>query len=776
MEEIYIDVRKLINTYFGLIFKVGLIIVTLSTLFLFTNLTTDIYDMPKFLILLIFTALLLVLIALKFTILGKVIFVRTSLDLPFLLLLAVGIASTLLSSSPYVSLLGNQLRVHGSLIGIVILALFYFVLVNNLKGIKEIRSIFTVVVAASQLVAVISLLSFAGVKLLPPPWVQGLNFTTTGSSFSTTAILALLIPFIVMQILNSTKPLFVILNSLFLLLSGLTIALTGSWATWAGALLGLVLILVVARPIRLISLIGLVIPLTLVALITILSFIPPIGNAENPVYRQAQNFPREIQLPFVESWKVSISAFRDSPFWGSGPATYLFDFTTYKPVEFNSSKFWNLRFDSAFNEYLHTLSTFGGIGLLALVSLTAMFVSGAYKTYRTYLMNRPEPRSEKLILAISGAVFFVLLALHSSTLPLWIIGILILASFMVASLTEGTQKSWGNSQGDLKNVFFRIAANITSQHPSEETIKVDALPGILLTIILAVVLFTFFFGGKFVLADYHHRLALNAVSTNNGIIAYNELVTAEKLNPYSDLYRTDIAQVNFALANAIAVAKAPSEASPSGSLTDQDKQNIQALLQQSIAEAKTATTLNPRSVINWEVLALLYRQIAGVAQNALTFSLDAYGRAIFQDPLNPQLRLNVGGVYYAIQNYDLAIRFFTDAINLKSDFANGYYNLSVALRDKGDLANAQAVAEKLMTLINQDSPDYLPANDYLTDLKNRIASGSAKESDIKPPASQTTGALQKKELPKVVNVGNPPTNIATPEAIKKPNASPTPTP
>lgn len=384
-------------------------------------------------------------------------------------------------------------------------------------------------------------------------------------------------------------------------------------------------------------------------------------------------------------------------------------------------------------------------------------------------------QNEKLALAISGLIFFIMLALHASTLPLWIVGTLILASFMVISPAEGLQRRWEGLSNNLKGTFLKIAGFSTTE-TSTETIRVDALPGVLLTISLALALFIAFFGGKIVLADYHHRLALKAVGANQGIVAYNELIAAEKLNPYNDLYRTDLAQINLALANAIASAKAPTEASPAGSLTDQDKQNIQVLLQQSINEGRVAVTLSPRSAVNWEVLGLLYRQISGVAQNALVFSLDSYGRAIFQDPLNPVLRLNVGGVYYAIKNYDLAIRFFTDAVNLKPDYANGYYNLSVALRDKGDLQNAKALAEKVLTLVDKDSADYKTAEDYLDDLKNRIAGESAATgTPAEPPAATTSGALQEKGLPKVINLPKP-DKIATPEAIKKPSPSPTPNP
>lgn len=771
MDDLYSAV-KIINSYLNLVFKAGLVIVVLASFFLFTTFTSEMYDTPKLLVLLAFTGILLILLAFRYTILGKVVLTRTYLDLPLLILLAVSIASTVLSSSPYVSLLGNQLKVSDSLISIILLVLFYFVLVNNLKNNKEIKWIFSIILIAAEVLATITLLSYAGVKLLPPPWITGANFTPAGSSFTTSAVLAILLPFVLVQLFRSTKPLYIALYSLFFALSGVTIALTGTWASWIAGLFAIVLTFLVASPVKDLSkitqikplnLVGLAVPVVIIALVAILSFVPPIGNAKNPLYTAAQNFPREVQLPLVTSWKISVSAFRDSPFWGTGPSTYLFDFTNYKPVEFNSSKFWNLRFDTSFNEYLQVLATIGIIGLLALLSLTAVFISSSYATLTSPLNEQDFTAEFKKALAVAGLAFFVILALHAATLVIWIIGLIVLASFMVIYVSENAQKGSSNN----KNMLVRIAANITNQSSSQE-IKVDALPGVLLTILLAAVIFVFYFGGKFVLADYHHRLASNALSANQAIVAYNELFAAEKLNPYNDVYRINFAQTNFILANAIALAKGPTEASPSGTFTDQDKQNIQVLLQQSINEARAATTLSPKSAANWEILGLLYRQIAGVAQNALVFALDSYGRAILQDPLNPVLRVSVGGVYYAVKSYDMATRFFTDAVNIKPDYANGYFNLSVTLKDKGDLANAQAMAEKTMTLIDKSSPDYKTVSDYIEDLKNKIAS------QAQPPASQTSGALQDQNLPKlpVSGLEKKPEKIATPEAVKKPSPTP----
>src|SRR3990167_2427712 len=245
-DKLIIDLKELVDKYFGLVAKLGIVLVILAAFFLFTNLTTDFYDTPKFLVLLAVTGILLVLTTLKFTLKDKVVLLRTPLDIPLLLLIAVGAISTILSPSPYIALLGNQLRIHTSLVSWITYALFYFVLVNNIKTVREAKWIIYISTIAAVLLSVSTLLFYAGVKILPPSWIYGINFTPSGSAFSTTAILALLLPFVVMQILTASKPLILILNSLLLALFGITIVLTGTWATWIAALAAFGLMLAVS--------------------------------------------------------------------------------------------------------------------------------------------------------------------------------------------------------------------------------------------------------------------------------------------------------------------------------------------------------------------------------------------------------------------------------------------------------------------------------------------------------------------------------------------------
>ena len=368
-------------------------------------------------------------------------------------------------------------------------------------------------------------------------------------------------------------------------------------------------------------------------------------------------------------------------------------------------------------------------------------------------------------LGLAVIIFMILLIFHVSTPVTMVAGLLALACLVALRKSEGKVEEFTLG---IKTTRIKESTGLGSQS-LDGIITGDVLPIILFIPITILALIGMWQGYRIVAADVYHRMGLNAIS-QKGLQAYDYLRQAENLNPLIDLYRTDMAQTNFLIANAIASSKGPTEASPSGSLTDQDKVNIQQFLSQSINESRAAVALSPRSAQNWEVLASIYRQITGVAENALQFSLDGYGRAIALDPYNPLLRLNVGGLYYSIRNYDMAIRFFDDAVNLKPDYANAYYNLSIALRDKGNLQEAEAVAERTVQLLQTDTenPDYKVAAEYLKDLKARIATGSAQNSQIQAPAGQQNGALQNEQLPDVgIDQLQTQPQVATPPAVKR---------
>lgn len=748
--------RNTIAAYLDDAITFVLLLVAGLTPLLFLDKTTEFFESPKLIFLVLATLLLLGMWIFSWILKGKVIINKTPLDIPLLLLLGTVLVSTFFAPLKNIAIYGNFPRVHGSAVSLITYILLYFVTVSNLKSLNKIKTFLYVLFGSVSLVAVLSILSFFHIYL-PISFAQAVNFTTTGSTFSTVALLLMLLPLPLISLSHPNKYVPVGFAMALSILFGVTIVLTGSVSAYILLAIEVGLCVLAAKPQKNNKTLPFFIaPLAITALALIVAFVPVKGNI---VQQLENNFPKEIQLPFVMSWKVSASAFRDATFVGTGPTSYLFDFSLYKPADFNNLAYWNVSFDSAYNEFLQVLGTLGGIGFFSLTLLCIVIFVISWRNLSVTGHDAGGDNSNVIIpsLALSSIVSVLLLLIHATTLVSFVGMLFILAAFMM-------------SQKNIREKVLELSIGISASTADNK--KFDLFP-ILVFIVYLVVLGVTAYNAYFIIAaDYYHRQAL--AQTTNGTAVYQYLQKAETLNPQNDSYRVDMSQTNFALANALAIQKGPSTSNPQGSLTDQDKQTIQTLLSQSINEGRAAVTLNPLSPRNWEVLALVYRNISGIANNALAFSLNAYGSAIQRDPLNPGLRINVGGIYATAKNYDLAIRFYTDAVNLKPDYANAYFNLALALQAKGDLPdlqNALPIAQQAMVLLQNTptSSDYKTASALADQLKKQISAGTNQTAQ---QSAQSQTGLQNPNLQNVNVSGlqNPPSPTPIPSVKPNPNS------
>lgn len=733
-----------------------LFVVAGLTPLIFLSSMTEFYEMPKLVFLIVATVLLIGLWIFSWIVKGKIVLTRTPLDMPLLVLLVVILISTYFSTSRYEAIYGNFPRVHGSAVSWIVYILLYFVTVSHLRELVKIKMFLNVLYGSAVVVAALTLLAFFHI-FLPFDFAKAVNFTPTGSTFSTIAFLLLLLPLPLLSVITPNKfmplPLAMVLTILF----GITVALIGSVPSLVALLIAFALCFFLSKPHQVRKTFPLFLTtVAVVGVVLILAYVPFAGNA---LQQLETNFPKEIQLPFAQSWKVSVSAFRDAPFFGTGPSTYLFNFTTYKPAEFNLLSFWNFSFDTAYNEFLEVLGTMGIFGFLALIYFCIMILVNSWRNLAIDTEDARLDNTHVLLpaMAMSGLLAIVLLAIHDTTLVSVVVTIFILAVLMMA------QKSMREKVTELS---LGIKASTAGNN------QFDLFPVILFVIYVIAAVAVLYNTVIMTAADYYHRQAL-VTANSNGATTYTDLQKAEQLNPYVDLYRVDMAQTNFALANAIAARAKPGK-NGTLNLSTQDKQTIQTLLAQSINEAKASVLLSPNNARNWEVLASIYRNIDGVAQNSLAFSLSAYGQAIQLDPMNPSLRLDVGGIYYITKNYSTAIRFFTDAANLKPDYANAYYNLSIAYSDNNDIPDALTVANQTVVLLqsNPNSPDYKVAVKLQSELKTAYANAQkTAAAQEKATAGQTNSALQNSNLPKVANFNNPPSVTPVPSVKPNPKAA-----
>lgn len=432
---------------------------------------------------------------------------------------------------------------------------------------------------------------------------------------------------------------------------------------------------------------------------------------------------KPILLDYKTGWAIAIETLKSAPLLGVGPANFLSAFTRFKPMAANASQFWGLRFNSSSNWYFQLLTTVGILGIACLIFLL----------WRVRKLVQNLRRQEKIVFAFGVSLVFGLLALVF--LPINLLSLFFLYLFL-AVMTLAEEKGRYREESQI-------------------------LPYLFLVIAVGVVISSFYFMGRVFAADYYFKRSLDALAANRGAETYNLQIRAISLNPASDTYRASYSQTNLALANAIA---------SSPDLTDQDRQQISILIQQAIREAKAAVAVNPQSAPNWENLATIYRSLMNLAQGAEDWTIASYQTAVSLDPANPVLRVSLGGVYYALKNWDQAIRQFEIATTLKPNFANAHYNLAAALREKGELARAASELEIVLALVPADSGDWQKASGELEELRKKL--GEAEEK-VKTPESLTPPQVLPSPLEPPIKL---PEEAAPPEALVTPTPEPTVTP
>lgn len=386
------------------------------------------------------------------------------------------------------------------------------------------------------------------------------------------------------------------------------------------------------------------------------------GNAQSPRL-----------IGFKTSWEVAIESLKGYPLWGVGSGNYLTAFNRFRPVSYNQSDLWGVRFTSARDFYFTLATEIGLVGLLAI----SILLFTAYKA-------KSIPLSLLLVLFVVFPASPVLLVLM----------------FILLALSSASEEKTLDIAGNR-------AASALASAP----------------LVLGIIAVSYF-GARGLLAEFRFKKAINALGSNNAQETYNNLREAVRINPKVDRYHASFAQVDMAIASSLATKK---------DLTDTDRNTISQLIQHAINEGKLTITLNPTRSGNWEILARIYRSIMPFAKGADGFAIQTFNQAIVMDPVNPNLRIALGGTYYALGRFDEAIETFKLAVLAKPDLANAHYNLAVAYREKKDYQKATDEMNIVLSLVGKDSADYETALKELKNIQELTPPQPVEESAIKPP-------------------------------------------
>jgi Flp pilus assembly protein TadD len=719
---------KINNLIFGLIVSVAFL-----TPVFFLPITYEYFEFNKLYFFVVTTAVLALLWCAKMVVEKKVYFAKSPVDFALLLVLVSFILSTLTSLDKTSSLFGSYGRWFPSLFGFIALYFYYYTVSTNVNSAKKIRAILWSISAGTSIPALLAILNYFGFTI---PFLNQLNqqgFLLSGSTTNLTASLLVGMVISVSLMVNVKDPVKKGVTLAVSILDLIALALFGGiiFVVVSVLLAGIAILKSPSESVnksKMYLFPGIGATLAFLALF----FVVPQTRAV-----LERTYPNKEILPSVkESWVVTSTTLRDFPIFGSGVGTFQLNYPRYKTLSQNYTPTWNVNFDKPANEIFNVISSLGIFGLLAYIVLittlvrlvrNSIKVNDAYKGLSVVI-------SAGLIASLV-ALLFGYLSFQLAFLTFTLMGIL------TAEASLNTNKSW------VKQWTLSLESRTDTEEASiiEGTVlaKTELLQYIIALPIIALVGFGIYQAYLQYAPEYYMRKAIVAASRQDTSGSYSYQVKVISVNPQRSEYHRIYANTNLALAQSLSVKP---------NLTDQEKITAQNLLAQALRNIKFASeSVNPLDPANWAVRGQIYKYLIPVAKDADQFAVQAYNTAIQLDPTNPALRVELGGIYFAKEDYATAGSLFKQAVNLKSDYANARYNLAYSLLKLKAYSDAKTEFEATLSLVKKDSPDYKRVTADLEEVNRLIAQGSAANVQAKPSveAIEKAGAAAEPKAPVV---------------------------
>ncbi len=609
------------------------------------------------------------------------------------------LVTTAFSLDRYLSFIGNIGQMQWSFVTIAAFVFFYMIAVNTMSGTTKLYDMILAFLASSVLVGIFGILQIVGVY--PFGWMGAFVKVNTFNSVGT--INALGVYMVLPLILSASLTVLGCKNNTCILgkngkpnawakalvWAALTVSVAVAivvdfWVVWAAILFGTALLVVIPilRTRRVERSLKLVVPSVLVVLsVVLLLFRTPIDF----------KLPAEVSPSTTASWQIAKKVLQEKPLFGSGPGTWIYDYSKHRSVGVNLSQFWTIRFERSISTVLTLLPTIGIVGMALWIIL---IISGIAKSASHLLRERNDDLWQAYLTVFTAWITSVFIAFFynynfSHHFVFWFL--LALLSSLVASnsVAWDAKKSAANSAVLSLIFLFLCVSTVTIIWLSTQRLMADA---------------------RYAYAVESYR------SGNNIQGSIDALNSSVGLNRWNDVYYRNLSQAYLIRANE--EFQLPPDA---------DRTNkVNVSISSSIAMAKRATEVSPANVDNWSNDALVFQAIASFTRGADEEAIKLFEKAMTLEPNNPafineigKLRILRSDAYRqqlqspdetkrqeAQQNIKLELDKAAEALNqsiqIKPDYALAHYNLGLVYERQGRLQDAIVKLEQVLQTDNKN--------------------------------------------------------------------------
>ena len=642
----------------------------------------------------------------KVLISGKIRLNLNLVYIPLGLLFLTYLVSTVFSLWPHGSFWGWPLVTTESLLTLIGLVLFYLLFTNTLER-KEIFYSIVLLVSSGLLAAILGILQNFGKFLLPLDFTKTTSFNTIGTINSLGIFVAVLLPMVVFLVIATRRlwrAFFIVSAILFLVLAVLVNLSTIWWALIVGTIL---IILLGVQKREYFDSRWLILPMFFLALALIFLFfkfqIPGIKSR-----------PTDVSLTQGTSLSIAESALKEKPILGSGPGTFIYDFSKLKEPDkdkikffnptvssdqydafnrtaaLNQTQLWDMKFSGSVSKFFDVLPTTGIAGGISFLLLLGVLVFYGVKSIFEQSEKSRGQKSRSAAKEEDGGTISETSEKTEDGLNVGIfISFLVLVFVYFLSPVNFT----------LDFVFFLLIGAficLISPFRKEFLLKPSSILTLGVTFVFTLVfisgLMLIILEGQRYAAEVYYLQGIKYSLQGETDNAVKNLEKAAKLNQKTDLYWRELSQAYLQKVNETINRK---------DLSEEERNNkVQSYIQFAVNSAKVATDVNTKNAANWNARGFVYLNLIGTgieqAGEIKDWAVRSYEEASNLEPSSPYYPTQTGIVLLREASslprdkaqerealLNKAKEQFDKAIGLKSDYAPAHFQTALVYQVQG---------------------------------------------------------------------------------------------
>ncbi len=382
----------------------------------------------------------------------------------------------------------------------------------------------------------------------------------------------------------------------------------------------------------------------------------------------------EVRPSITTTSTIAYRALWRNPVTGSGPNTFVMDWSLSQPKAIAQTVFWGVDFPNGYSMLLSLLATTGILGLLAMLFFLFLYVVRGIRLLRVALHSALSNYITMSLLLISVYCWLTVIIYNPNI-------IILTLAFASTGIIIGALVSRGvvpvkelSFLEDPRNSFFSILG--------------------LMILMVSTVLLTYIYVDKFTSIIYFSKSLANDGSMESLGNSEKMLIRAISLNK-NDIYYRTLSQVYLNQMNLLINDKSISK--------ETLKTNLQKLINLSQESSGLAVNQNPKQYLNYMNLGYIYSAFVPLEiENSYEMAMSAYNKAGELAPNNPSILLAKASLELAHKNNEEARKYIDQALLLKTNYIDAIFLTAQIDVSEGNLTNAIKKAEYASALSPND--------------------------------------------------------------------------